>query len=110
MNRSKKIFMLSCLSISLLAGLTSTAQADDDGWGRFGLNLFMGAPAYYAPPVYVPAPQPAYAYYGPPAPPPAYYGPPGPPPGYYNGGYGGYGGDGGYGRGRWGRGGEGDDD
>lgn len=104
-NRSKKIFMLSCVSVSLLAGLSSTAHADGDGWGRFGVNLFLGAPAYYAPPVYAPAPQPAYGYYGPP--PQAYYGPPGPPPGYYNGGYGG---DGGYGRGRWGRGREDDDD
>ncbi len=112
MNRSKKILLIACLGASLLTSFASTARADDDGWGRVGLNLFLGGPAYYnPPPVYYPPPayyapppppQPAYGYYG--AQGPAYYAPP---QAYYGDRGGWRGGDGWRGRGRWGR---GDDD
>ncbi|HET9112637.1 MAG TPA: hypothetical protein VFN66_02060 [Burkholderiales bacterium] len=79
MNRSKKLLLVSCLGATLFAGMVATASADDDDWGRIGLNLFLGGPAYpqpyYAPPpvYYAPPPPPAYGYYA--APGPAYYAP-----------------------------------
>lgn len=102
MNRSQKLLLISCLGATLFAGMATTASADDDEWGRIGLNLFLGGPAYYNPqPYYAPPPvyyAPPPVYYAPPPPPPAYgyYGQPG--PGYY--GQGGEG-DGWRGRGRW---------
>lgn len=95
MNRSQKLLLVSCLGATLFAGMATTASADDDDWGRIGLNLFMGGPAYYNPrPYYAPPP----VYYAPP-PPPAYgyYAQPG--PGYYGRRWGGDG-DGWRGRGR----------
>lgn len=76
MNRSQKLLLVSCLGLTLFAGIATTASADDDDWGRIGLNLFLGGPAYpqpyYPPPPVYYTPPPAYGYY---APPPVYYAP-----------------------------------
>ncbi|MDE2582457.1 MAG: hypothetical protein KGL52_12555 [Rhodospirillales bacterium] len=72
--------------VGVAAGLSGTAKADHDDWGRGWGPLFsfgLSVPAYAPPPVYY-APPPVYyappprAYYAPPprryyAPPPAYY-------------------------------------
>ena len=74
MKNSKRFVTLGLLSLGLFAGLVSSARADDDGWGRVALGIFLGAPVYSAPAYLAPPPPPvAYRYYGPPAPPPGYY-------------------------------------
>ena len=71
---SKYLLTVGLLSLGLLAGLASTARADDDDWGRVALSVFLGGPVYSAPAYVAPPPPPVeYRYYGPPAPPPRYY-------------------------------------
>lgn len=91
----QKLLAVTTIASSLLLGIASHAQADDDG----GLNFSLGVgvpglsaqvsnypPTYYASPGYYyappPPPPPPVVVYGPPA--PVYYAPPpprrGPPP------------------------------
>ncbi|WP_413436559.1 hypothetical protein ACFDAU_08765 [Sulfuriferula sp. GW1] len=70
MNSTHRLITALLVGASLLIGLPSLAQADDDDWGHLGINFSVGAPVYYGPPAYVYTPPPR-VYYGPPR--PVYY-------------------------------------
>ena len=73
MKQIKRVLALAFVGTSLFAGMATAAKADDDGWGRFPINVVVGIPAYgsafyVAPPP--PPPPVEYRYYGPS---PSYY-------------------------------------